>query len=102
MEKKKICFVISPLGMEDSEIRKQSDDLYELILQPSLEKFNFDIVRADKIPRPAVITTDIIQLVQEADLCIIDLTDHNPNVFYECGRRHETAKPFIQIIRKGD
>src|SRR5262249_1337894 len=27
---------------------------------------------------------------------------HNPNVFYECGRRHETGKPSVQLIRNGE
>ncbi|MBC7949449.1 MAG: hypothetical protein H7Y42_16300 [Chitinophagaceae bacterium] len=74
----------------------------ELIIAPSLERYNFEVIRADKIPKPSTITTDIIQLVQNSDLCIIDLTGSNPNVFYECGRRHETGKPFIQLIKKGD
>ncbi len=43
-----------------------------------------------------------MRLVQEADLCVVDLTDRNPNVFYECGRRHETGKPAILVIRKGE
>lgn len=40
--------------------------------------------------------------MQTSDLCIIDLTSHNPNVFYECGRRHENGRPFIQLIHKGE
>lgn len=99
---KKRCFVISPIGKEGSTERQVANDLLELIIQPALEKFGFEVIRADRIPRPGVITSEIIQLVQSADLCIIDLTGHNPNVFYECGRRHETGKPFIQIIRKGE
>jgi len=97
----KTCFVISPIGKEGSDVRKEADDLFELIIKPSLDRFNFEVIRADTIPRPSVITSDIIQLVQNSDLCIIDLTGSNPNVFYECGRRHETGKPFIQLIKKG-
>src|SRR5206468_9046970 len=48
------------------------------------------------------ITDDIIKRIQNSELCIIDITGHNPNVFYECGRRHETAKPFILMKRKGE
>lgn len=98
----KRCFVISPIGDENSDIRKNSDDLLDLIIIPALEVYNFEIIRGDKIPSPSVITDDIISLVQNADLCIIDLTNKNPNVFYECGRRHETAKPYLHIKRKGE
>ena len=100
--KKKTCFVISPIGEKDSDIRKLADDLYDLIIVPALEKFNFDIVRADKITSVTSITSDIISHVQNADLCIVDLTGQNPNVMYECGRRHETGKPFIMVAKENE
>jgi tetratricopeptide (TPR) repeat protein len=110
---RKVCFVISPIGEPGSPERIAADNAFELLIQPALELFRFDeIVRADQIPRPSMITTDIIGLIQESALCIIDLTGkpdptekgkfiYNANVFYECGRRHETSKPAIQIIEKG-
>ncbi|MFF0487941.1 tetratricopeptide repeat protein [Nocardia sp. NPDC004068] len=79
-----------------------ADDLLELIIQPALEKFDFRVVRADKIASAGLITAEILELVQSAELCIIDLTGHNANVFYECGRRHENARPFIQLIKRGE
>lgn len=101
-EGKRTCFIISPIGKEDSDTRKTADDFLELLVEPVLARYDFDVTRADKIARPSTITADIIRLVQESDLCIIDLTNNNPNVFYECGRRHETGRPFIQMVRKGD
>lgn len=96
------CFVISPIGEPGSPTRQAADDLFDLLLMPALSRFDFDVVRADRIPRPGVITNDIVELIQTAELCVIDLTGHNPNVYYECGRRHETGKPFIQVIRRGE
>lgn len=101
-QKRKSCFVISPIGPDDSEVRKFADDFLELLVEPALAPFNFEVIRADKIARPTIITSDIISLVQQADLCVIDLTGHNANVYYECGRRHEAGLPFIQLIRKGE
>jgi tetratricopeptide (TPR) repeat protein len=98
----KTCFVISPIGQDGSEIRQAADDLFDLIIEPALEKFDFNVVRGDKIFNTNAITEDIINLVQNSELCIIDLSHQNPNVFYETGRRHETAKPFIHIKRKGE
>ena len=98
----KTCFIISPIGPDDSDTRKSADDLMELVIQPALEKYRFVVVRADKIPKTAVITADIVELVQNSELCVIDLTGQNANVFYECGRRHETGKPFIQLLRKNE
>jgi tetratricopeptide (TPR) repeat protein len=96
------CFVVSPIGDPGTDTRRLADDLLELIIDPALESLGFDVIRADKIIGAGAITSDIVSLVQSADLCIIDLTGHNANVFYECGRRHETARPFIQVIRRGE
>lgn len=98
---RKTCFVISPIGKEDSKERQLADDLFELIVEPALEKYDFNIIRADKISASSSITSDIIQLIQNADLCIVDLTGTNPNVMYECGRRHETAMPSIMLMQQG-
>jgi len=99
---KKTCFIISPIGSEGTDTRKVADDFLELLVEPALAKYGFEVIRGDRIANSNAITSDIVRLVQESDLCIIDLTASNPNVFYECGRRHETGRPFIQMIRKGD
>lgn len=98
----KTCFVVSPIGEKKSVIRQRADDLFDLIIEPALERFSFEVVRADKIVGTSEITADIVDLIQNADLCIIDLTGGNPNVFYECGRRHEAGKPFVQLIAEGE
>ncbi|WP_338869256.1 hypothetical protein WBJ53_19660 [Spirosoma sp. SC4-14] len=94
------CFVICPIGGDDSDIRKNSDRLLKLVIEPAIETFDFKVIRIDKESGTSLITKEIIEYVQTSELCIIDLTNHNPNVFYECGRRHETGKPFIQLKSK--
>src|SRR5579863_858084 len=95
---KRTCFVICPLGEADSETRKRSDDLFDLVISPALATYEFEVIRADRIPGSGIITNEIISLIQSAELCIVDLTDHNPNVYYECGRRHENDLPFIHMM----
>ena len=95
------CFVIGPIGDEGSETRRNADQLFEYLILPVLQTFNFDVVRADRISTVTSITEEIIRLVQESELCIIDLTESNPNVFYEAGRRHETGKPYIHLLHAG-
>ena len=89
-------------GQDGSDVRKGADDLFELIIEPALEKYDFKVVRGDMVTTSSSITEDVIKRIQNSELCVIDLTGHNPNVFYECGRRHETAKPFILMNRKGE
>lgn len=96
------CFVISPIGEEGSDIRQHADDLFEMVIGTALQKYNFDIIRADRLSTVASITSDIIKLIQEADLCIVDITGKNANVMYECGRRHETGKPTILMAENGE
>lgn len=98
----KTCFVISPIGEKGSDIRAIADSLYDLIIEPALEKFGFSVTRADKNVAVSSITSEIVQLVQDSGLCIIDITGHNANVMYECGRRHETAKPYIMMAQEGE
>lgn len=50
------------------------------------------------IAEVGVINHQIIQRLLYSDLVVADLTDHNPNVFYELAVRHAAKKPFIQII----
>lgn len=101
MPARKTCFMISPIGDDQSDIRAEADALL-WIAQQALTKYDFEVIRVDQIARSTVITSEIIQLIQEAELCLIVLTGQNPNVFYEAGRRHETGKPFIQLIKKGN
>jgi tetratricopeptide (TPR) repeat protein len=98
----KRCFVVSPIGEEGSATRGEADDLFDLVIEPALATFGFEVIRADKIAGPGPITTEIVDLVQNAELCVVDLTGKNANVFYECGRRHETGKPFVQLARRGE
>ncbi len=49
-----------------------------------------------------MITSQVIQRIVDDELVIADLTDRNPNVFYELAVRHAIRKPFVQIIRKSE
>ncbi len=98
----KICFVIAPIGENGSETRERSDLVLDHIIQPAVESFGYKAVRADNIDRPGIITTQVIQYVLDAHLVIADLTERNPNVFYELAIRHITRKPFIQIMQEGE
>lgn len=95
-----LCFVISPIGPEGSQTRRDYDDLLELIIKPAMEVFPFDVRRGDHTQEPNQIHQDVVNMVQKAALCIADISEQNVNVYYEIGRRHETGKPLIYLKRK--
>jgi hypothetical protein len=98
MPNTKICFVICPIGQPGSEIRKRSDQVLNHIITPVVQECGYEqIIRADQIPKPGIITNQVIQLLIQADLVIADLKGHNPNVYYELAVRHMVGKPIIQI-----
>ena len=99
---KKECFIICPIGPEGSESRNRSDKIFKHLFQPVLEEFGYNPIRADQIDKVGNITSQIIDFLVEAPLVIADLSEHNPNVFYELGIRHTVRKPYIQFIAKGD
>ncbi|MHC4620510.1 MAG: hypothetical protein ACYTEQ_22410 [Planctomycetota bacterium] len=99
--KKKTCFVIGPIGEPDSTIRKWANTISKYIIAPALEESGYaKPVRADQIPRPSIITYEVIQYLLTADLVIADLTGPNANAYYELAVRHAARKPFIQLIRE--
>lgn len=101
-EREKICFVIAPIGEEDSEIRERSDKVLNYIITPAAEECGYRTVRAERMSRPGIIASQIIEHLLNDDLVVADLTSHNPNVFYELAIRHAVRKPVIQIIEEGE
>lgn len=102
MAHEKVCFVIAPIGDPDSETRKRSDQVLKHVVRPAVTSCGYKAVRADEIDKPGMITSQVIQHVVNDALVVADLTERNPNVFYELAIRHALRKPLVQIIRKGE
>ncbi len=97
-KKVKDCFVIGPIGEEKGEIRERSDKVLKYIIEPALEECGYKATRADQMPEPGIISSQIITRLAEDPLVIADLTGRNPNVYYELALRHTIKKPVVQII----
>jgi len=97
-----ICFYITPIGADGSEHRKHSDLFLNSIVEPALKDLGLNVVRADKIGAPGIITSQILEHILKAKLVIADLSFQNPNVFYELAVRHASQLPIVHIIRKCD
>ena len=80
-----------------------SEDLtyiYENCIKQPLEDEGHKVKRADDIFKSSPIMEDVIHQIKISDVIIADLTDKNPNVFYELGRAHEANKHVIQISQQ--
>lgn len=99
-EGEKVAFVISPIGEPNSPTRKRADQILNHVIEPVVSELGYKSVRADKISKPGVITSQIISHLLDDPLVIADLTGQNPNVFYELAVRHTVKKPIIQMIQE--
>lgn len=96
------CFVIAPIGSNDTDTRNRTDDLMSYVIKPVVEDgFELDVEIAHDIDEPGNITRQVMELLFEADLVIADLTEQNPNVMYELAVRHATGKPVVTIANSG-
>lgn len=98
----KTCFIVSPIGETDSEIRSNADKLFKYIISPVCESCGFEPVRVDQINDSDSITQTIIDKLLSSELVIADISGHNPNVFFEMGYRKCTDKPIIHLKKKGE
>jgi len=92
----KKCFIIGPIGNDNSLTRENANKLLEYIIKPVLDDLKYESPsRSDYLNQPGLITSQIIKGINEAGFVIADLTGHNPNVYYELGFCHTINKPTI-------
>lgn len=95
------CFVIMPYGGEDQAKREHYLGVYQSIIEPAAIKAGYTPHRSDISNKPGNITNEVIKDLASADIVIADLTEGNPNVFFELGIRHVLRKSgTVHIIDK--
>jgi tetratricopeptide (TPR) repeat protein len=92
------CFVIMPILREGTPEHVHFRNLYDVAIKPTLTAMGYEVKRADEVQDGGSITKDIVLRLAEADLVVADLTDLNPNVFYELGVRHVFRRSGTVII----
>lgn len=103
LDNKKV-FIVTPIGGENTEIRRATDGVIDAVIIPSLIDIGFNednISVAHRISNSGSINKQIITRIIEDDLVIANLTKLNPNVMYELATRHAIRKPVVQICEDG-
>lgn len=99
-----ICFVISPIGKEGTETYDKFKEVLDYIIKPAVEtaSMKLKVVRADDINRAGSFIKDILENILTSYVVVADLTNQNPNVFYELGVRHCLSPRTIMISQSVD
>lgn len=73
--------------------------IYEQLIKDPFEKAGFSVFRADDIESQQNILSDVVTAITTSDVIIADLTDSNPNVYYELGLAHALLKPVVLLTQ---
>jgi len=76
------------------------NELYEDVIKKVCKDFDLNVIRADETFGTGLILADIIKQINESRLIIAEISQSNPNVFYEVGYSHALNKPTILIAEK--
>ena len=79
---------------------KEFDGIWEHVIKPTVLAIGDKCQRADDIFAPGAIINDVIKLIDNSDYVVADLSDPNPNVYYELGFTHAREKPAILITQR--
>lgn len=89
------CFVLMPF-------KEPFNAYFSKIILPAIEDCGLYAVRGDSLFRPSTIMDDVWGGIRASKVLIAELTERNPNVFYELGLAHALSKPVILISQSMD
>jgi hypothetical protein len=85
------CFVIQPF--DSAKFDKRFNDIY----RPAIEAAGLEAYRVDQDPGVQVPIESIEQGIRKATVCLADITEDNPNVWYELGFTFAANKPVVMV-----
>lgn len=97
----KVCFIISAIGESGTPTRERADKVYKNLIAPVCEDLGYKPIRVDHVNAVDNINETIINYLKTAHMVIADMTEHNPNAFYELGFRQALELPLVPIIESG-
>lgn len=77
------------------------NEVYRDAIRPLVEEIGFEPFRVDEASGPGVILNDIWTRITEASVVIAEISEPNPNVYYEIGVAHALRKPTVLLAQRG-
>ena len=71
--------------------------LYKRVITPTLQSFGIRVCRADEIQSGERISQKISEMISGSDIIICDISEFNPNVFFEIGLARAQNKNIIML-----
>jgi len=84
------CFILMPFG-------EWYDRYFREIYVPATKDAGFEPLRADGLFSVGSVMEQIWAQIRKAKVLLADLTNRNPNVFYELGLAHAIRKPVVFV-----
>jgi hypothetical protein len=84
------CFVIQPFN---TKFDKRYTDVYK----PAIQSTGLKPYRVDADPSVDIAIDAIESGIRESAICLADITEDNPNVWYELGYASAVKKPIIMV-----
>ena len=98
----KICFIVTAIGESGTPTRERADNVYKYLIAPVCEELGYKPVRVDHVNAVDNINETVINYLKTAPMVVADMTEHNPNAFYELGFRQALELPLVPIIKVGE
>jgi hypothetical protein len=99
-----LCFILMPFGKKPNPDGSvvDFDAVHTQIIVPAVEAANLEALRADEETTSGIIHKPMFERLILCRFAVVDLTQFNPNVYYELGVRH-AVRPHstVQIIAEG-
>jgi Nucleoside 2-deoxyribosyltransferase len=89
------CFVIQPF--DKGEFDKRYDDVFD----PAIKKAGLEPYRVDRDPSASIPIEAIEKNIQDADVCLADISMENPNVWFEVGYAIASGKEVVLVCKEG-
>lgn len=92
---KKYVFVLMPFDEE-------FENVYWFGIRGAVEDAGLYCQRADELHFTGNVLDKINEEIRRADILVADMTERNPNVFYEVGIAHTIEKPTVLLVQSVD